>query len=87
VLPPLGACIAERIAFDTSYLGSILDYRLSGYLHEAFYFDPHGKEIADPLSMLTPEKFLSAPGLWVGIVLGVGFLAGAIWLRRNREPI
>jgi ABC-2 type transport system permease protein len=87
VLPPLGLCLAERIALDTSYLSDLLDYRLNGYLKEAFYFNPHSKEIGDPLSMLTPEKFLMTPGLWLGIVVAVGFLAGAIWLRRNREPI
>jgi ABC-2 type transport system permease protein len=87
VLPPLGLCLAERIALDTSYLSSLLDYRLNGYLHEAFYVNAHNKEIGDPLTMLTPERFVSAPGLWIGIVVAVGFLAGAIWLRRNREPI
>jgi ABC-2 type transport system permease protein len=87
VLPPLGLCIAERIAFDTSYLGSLLDYRVNGFLSEAFYFKPHGDEFTDPLALLTPLRFLSTPGLWIGIVLGMGFLAGATWLRRNREPI
>ena len=87
VLPPLGLCLAERIALDSSYLSSLLDYRLNGYLHEAFYFNPHSREIGDPLSLLTPERFLSTPGLWVGIVVGIGFLAGAIWLRRSREAI
>ncbi len=91
VLPPLGLVLAERIALDSSYLWSLLDYRLNGYLHEAFYFPPHlhGHEIGDPIALLalTPEKFLGTPGLWLGIVFAVGCLAGAIWLRRNREPI
>jgi ABC-2 type transport system permease protein len=87
VLPPLGLCLAERIALDTSYLSSLLDYRLNGYVHQAFYFNPHSKEIGDPLAMLTPEKFLMTPGLWLGIFVAGCFLAGAIWLRRNREPI
>jgi ABC-2 type transport system permease protein len=87
VLPPLGLCVAERIALDTGYLSSLLDYRLNGYLHEAFYFNPHSREIGDPLTLLTPERFLSSPGLWVGLIVGVGFLAGAIWLRRSREAI
>jgi ABC-2 type transport system permease protein len=87
VLPPLGLCLAERIALDTSYLSALLDYRVNGFVRQAFYFDPHAKEIGDPLAMLTPEKFLGTPGLWIGIVLAVAFLAGATWLRRNREPI
>ena len=87
VLPPLGLCIAERIAFDTAYLGRLLNYRLNGFVHEAFYFDPHSRGIGDPLALLTPGRFLSAPGLWIGIVVGAGLLAGAIWLRRSREAI
>jgi len=87
VLPPLGLCLAERIALDTGYLSSLLDYRLNGYLHEAFHVDPHQRDIGDPLAMLTPAHFLSTPGLWIGIVVAIGFLAGAIWLRRSREAI
>jgi len=87
VLPPLGLCLAERIALDTGYLSSLLDYRLNGYLHEAFHVDPHKREMGDPLAMLTPAHFLSTPGLWIGIVVAIGFLAGAIWLRRSREAI
>ena len=87
VLPPLGLCLAERIALDSSYLGSLLDYRLNGFAHVAFIFDRHSHKIGDPLAMLTPERFLSTPGLWIGLVVAAGFIAGAIWLRRNREPI
>jgi len=87
VLPPLGLCIAEKIAFETSYLGQLLDYRLNGLMHEAFYVNPHSREIGDPLAMLTPERLLTAPGLWIGLAVGAAFLAGAVWLRRNREPI
>jgi len=87
VLPPLGLCVAERIALDTSFLSSLLDYRLNGFLHEAFYFNPHSKEIGDPLSLLAPAHYLATPGLWAGIVVSAGLLAGAIWLRRSREAI
>jgi ABC-2 type transport system permease protein len=87
VLPPLGLCLAERIALDTGYLGKLLDYRLNGYLHEAFHVDPHSRDIGDPLTMLTPAQYLSTPGLWIGIAVAAAFLAGAIWLRRSREAI
>ncbi len=87
VLPPLGLVLAERIALDTKYLGDLLDYRLNGYLHEAIHVTPHSKDISDPLAFLTPVHFLSTPGLWAGLVVAAGLLAGAIWLRRNREPI
>jgi ABC-2 type transport system permease protein len=87
VLPPLGLCLAERIALDTSYLSALLEYRLNGYAHEAFHFDRNNHVIGDPFSLITPERFLSAPGLWFGLVVAAGFIAGAVWLRRNREPI
>lgn len=87
VLPPLGLCLAERIALDTGYMSSLLDYRLNGYLHEAFYLKDHGKDIGDPLTLLAPAHYLATPGLWAGLVVGVGFIAAAIWLRRSREAI
>lgn len=31
--------------------------------------------------------FLATPGLWVGLVVAVAFLATAVWLRRTREAI
>jgi ABC-2 type transport system permease protein len=86
VLPPLGLCIAEKIAFDTSHVFSLVDYRLNGWMAEALYYKK-GMDLSDPLMLLTPAHFLTAPGLWTGLVAAVAFLAGAIWLRRNREPI
>ena len=32
-------------------------------------------------------KFLIAPGLWGGLIVAAIFLAGAVQLRRYREPI
>jgi hypothetical protein len=40
-----------------------------------------------PLAQITPGKFLSSPGLWIGLVFAVVFLAAAVRLRRYREPI
>jgi ABC-2 type transport system permease protein len=86
VLPPLGLCIAERVAVDTSHLFSLLDDRLSGFVSLAFRYRK-GDHLDDPLALLTPAHFLTSPGLWIGLVLAAAFITGAIWLRRNREPI
>ena len=86
VLPALGLCIAEKIAFDTSRLFSLVDYRLNGWMSEALYYRK-GMDVSDPLAMLTPVHFFSSPGLWAGLVVAAALLAGAIWFRRNREPI
>jgi len=34
-----------------------------------------------------PVKFLSTPGVWIGLVVAAALLAGAVWLRRHREPM
>jgi ABC-2 type transport system permease protein len=39
------------------------------------------------LTSLDPGKFLSTPGLWIGLAFAAAFLAAAVRLRRNREPI
>jgi ABC-2 type transport system permease protein len=89
VLPPLAMSAVERIAFNTRYFMSMLQYRVTGAMTEAFGRTPmrgsHGD--IDRLSQLDPAKFLSAPGLWVGLIFAAAFLAAAVRLRRNREPI
>jgi ABC-2 type transport system permease protein len=85
VLSPLALCMVEKMAFDTSYLGSILKNRVLGFASDAFAFGAH--DTVDSLVQLTPVKFLSAPGLWIGLAVAVGFLAAAVRLRRYREAI
>ena len=85
VLPPLVLCIVERIAFGTSHFASLMKDRLIGFAGDAFAFNAHGA--IDSLTQLTPGKFLSTPGLWVGLAFAAAFLAAAVRLRRYREPI
>jgi ABC-2 type transport system permease protein len=91
VLPFLAISIFERIAFRTSYFGSLLIDRLIGFAANALSFHtPDGAPIDPhfiPLAQLTPGKFLSSLGLWVGLVVAAGLLAAAVRLRRYREPI
>jgi ABC-2 type transport system permease protein len=86
VLPPLALCVVERIAFNTSHVGSLLLYRLGGYT-DAFTIRMHGKLPAEALPGLDPLAFVSTPGLWVGLAFAAAFLAAAVWLRRYREPV
>jgi ABC-2 type transport system permease protein len=85
-LPLFAALAVERIAFNTSYLGSLLKYRLTGAMTEAFAVHA-GKVAITRLSQLEPVKFLSTPGLWIGLAFAAAFLAAAVRLRRYREPI
>ncbi|MCU1348121.1 MAG: hypothetical protein JWO56_1151 [Acidobacteria bacterium] len=88
VFPPIAVAIAERIVFNTSYFMNMLRYRVTGAMSEAFAVTPKnsGRDI-DRLWQLEPARFLSAPGLWVGLAFTAIFLAAAIRLRRRREPI
>jgi ABC-2 type transport system permease protein len=96
VLAPLALGVVEGIAFNTHYFGNMLAHRLFGGFAAAFNGSakmPHGMTKGEPnipivgLEQLDPAKFLSSPGLWFGLIVAAMLLAGAIWLRRYREPI
>jgi ABC-2 type transport system permease protein len=89
VLPFTTISVLEKIAFNTSYFGSMVKFRLIGHVHRAFAFDASGDlhDKVHSLTQLTPERFLSTPGLWVGLLFAAGFLAAAVRLRRDRGPI
>ena len=86
-LPLLAIGIFEKIAFNTSHFGALLKYRLMGWFTEAFDVNAPGSVPTDPLTHLTPVKFLSTPGLWAGLAVAAGLFALAVWLRRYREPM
>src|SRR3989441_5270892 len=85
VLPVVAIQIVEKIAFNTSYIAAILGHRLAG--PEGFHFTAPGSAAVHPLMTFDPAKFLSTPGLWIGLAFAAAFLAGAVRLRRYREPI
>jgi ABC-2 type transport system permease protein len=91
VLPWLAIAAIEKIAFDSAYFGRMLGHRVGGGFEEAFVVVkyPQGAHvpIVDRLTQLDPLKFLSSPGLWVGLVLAVAFFAAAVRLRRYRGPL
>ena len=90
VLPLLAIGIFERVTFGTSHFASLIKYRLMSWAAEAFAFHPHnpqGNPTIDSLAQLTPGRYLSTPGLWIGLLFAVAFLAAAIRLRRYRGPI
>jgi ABC-2 type transport system permease protein len=91
VLPPLAICFVEKILFKTMHFAHLLGYLVTGGATNAFSFrtssgapvDPH----FIPLAQITPGRFLSSPGLWIGLAFAAMFLAAAVRLRRYREPI
>jgi len=84
VLPPLAIGIFEKITFNTNYFGSMLKDRLVGAGDTAFAFQMHRGLSIDHL---TPARFLSTPGLWLGLIFAAAFLFAAVRLRRYRGPL
>ncbi len=90
ILPMVVISVIERVAFQTSYFGSLMKYRFMGAMTAAFNVTPTAKghyEIIDRFDQLNPVKYLGTPGLWLGLLLAAAFLAAAVRLRRYREPI
>ena len=36
-------------------------------------------------SIMQPASFLASPALWLGLLVGAGLVAGAVWARRYRD--
>ena len=84
-LPPFVIWGVEKIAFRTSHFLGLLQYRLTG--PEPSTTTARSGNMLEMISALTPAQFFSTPGLWVGLAVAAIFLAAAVRLRRNREPI
>jgi len=83
VLPLLAIGFFEKITFNTSHFASMLKDRVMGFAPEAFAFSTH---TIDSVA-LTPGRYLSTPGLWLGLVFAAAFITAAIRLRRYRGPL
>src|SRR5437870_8852501 len=87
VLPLIVIQIFEKITFNTSYFGKMLQHRLMGFAPHAFGFHGEGHPTIDSLVQLTPGRYLSSPGLWIGLLVAAAFVACAVRLRRYRGPL
>jgi ABC-2 type transport system permease protein len=83
-LPPLAMCVGEKILFNSWHIANFLKERLSGGA-EAVTLP--GTMPMDLMTHVTLGRFLSSPGLWLGLMVAAMFLAAAARLRRYREPI
>ena len=84
-LPPLTIGIVEKVAFNTTYFGSLIGNRFTGG-SEGIAIMERGRAM-DPMMLFAPLHFLINPGLWMGLAVTAVFLAVAIRLRRYRGPI
>lgn len=87
ILPVIAISVLERIAFGRSYVGRLLQRRMTDFAAAAFDFRGQKTPVIDSLSQLTLGRYLTTPGLWFGLLFAALFLAAAVRLRRNREPI
>jgi len=87
LLPLIVIQIFEKIVFDTSYFAKLVQHRLMGFAPHAFGFHGEGHPTIDSLSQLTPGRYLSSPGLWIGLLVAAAFVACAVRLRRYRGPL
>jgi ABC-2 type transport system permease protein len=91
VLPWLAIGAIEKLAFDTTFFMRMLIHRLTGGFEEGFvvvhYPQATHVPVVERLTELAPLKFLTSPGLWIGLVVAAAFLIATIRLRRYRGPL
>jgi len=84
-VPPLAIVVMEKLLFNSAHFASYLEWRFWGGSTEAA--STLGTMPMNPMIHLTPLTFLSTPGLWVGFAVTAVFLATAVRLRRDQEPM
>jgi ABC-2 type transport system permease protein len=84
-LPWLAIGIVEKLAFNTSHFAAWVGYRFSGDAAGGSFTADNVS--MSPLMHLTPGKFLSTPGLWIGLAFFAACIAAAVRLRRSQGPI
>ena len=75
----------EKLIFNTSHVANILLDRLTGGGTDSMQM-PHSFP-TDPVTQITPWRFLSSPNLWIGLLVAALFLAAAVRVRRSRGPL
>jgi len=96
LLMPSALSVLERVAFHTTYLGSLIADRITGLAPAALRTSPQAMltmedlsklDVHLVLSLLDPLGFVSDVHLWLGLVVAGVFSAATIWLRRHSDPI
>jgi ABC-2 type transport system permease protein len=84
-LPVLAIGIFEKVVFGTYHFAEMLMSRLSG--PEAYSLERSSGDPMHSMTTLSLGRFLSSPGLWIGLIVAAAFLAAAVRLRRSQGPI
>jgi ABC-2 type transport system permease protein len=84
-LPLLAIGMVEKIAFNTTYFAGLLQVQFMGGPEGA---SSGGQDMSmASLTPASPVQFLISPRFWIGLAITAIFLAAAVRLRRNREPV
>jgi ABC-2 type transport system permease protein len=83
-LPPFVIYGVEKIAFNSIHFLNWIGRRLMGPENPDA---PKGATLMQAMAAMTPLKFLSEPGLWVGLGITAVLLFAAVRLRRYRGPV
>lgn len=82
-LPPAAIGVVEKTVFNTSRFGTMIGSILSG----GDMGDAMKGGGGSMFFHFNAAEFFSRPGLWIGFAFATVFLAAAVRLRRDREPI
>ncbi len=89
ILPPLAIMLVEQLFLRTHYTSLLFRDRLLGGGYAALHHPIHwslseGDMTPGVWQLPDPLGFLSSVDVWIGIVVGVLFIAGAVQLRMRR---
>jgi len=85
-LPVVAIAGLEKLVFHTSYFAAAVGSRFIG-AGAPTAFTAGDMFPTDPMTHITPGRFLGAPGLWIGFAVAAVFLTAAVRLRRYRDPV
>ncbi len=85
-LPPLALGLLEKIAFGTTHFAKFLQHRFTSGPEAMMMSAPHEWPI-NTMMHITPLRYLTSPGLYLGLAVTAAFLGLAVRLRRYRDPI
>ena len=83
-LPPFVIYGVEKIAFNSDHVLNWLLRRLMGPENPDA---PKNATLMQAMAAMTPIRFLSEPGLWIGLAITAVLLFAAARLRRYRGPV
>ena len=86
ILPVLAIAGLERIVFHTSNFAMLVGTRFIGATHHAAV-QPGDVFPTNPMTHITLARYLTSPGLWLGLLVAAAFIYAAARLRRDRGPV